>query len=174
MWPDDEIIRADPAALEKLDLPEETKRFLVKVGVPRSEAGLEFVFEREGLELLEYAGPPLPGGTPTPGRLYYRIGTLHNAFHVVLEKGTGKLVLLPNDGGWRDSGFVNSSLEQFVACSAYHRSWREQVAYDADGLLTPDCLERLTTGLLGRDRHALSERESWWEYKVRECRDECG
>lgn len=171
-WPNAKLLRIDAAVAAQLDLPANTREFLANIGVPEEANGIEFSFASARVIEQSYAGPQIPAGIPEIRRTFYQIGSFNKAFWVCLERSSGRVILLP-DAGWRDNGFVNSSIEQFLLCAIWYERCHAKLPKEDSGTAPDECIQLLVEGISRIDPTALTTQdEAWWPLWVRRWRGE--
>jgi hypothetical protein len=141
-WRDSPLIHIPPRDVQKLNIPEPSKQFLVEAGLPKEPySPLRCDCLEKGLRPLSSFREGKPASCEADR--YYLLGSWGNQLFLCLD--TGKNGMMCNvkyvDGSVRGGEFVNSSLPQFAECVLVERELTENFLFD------PRFLEKRTVYL---------------------------
>jgi hypothetical protein len=159
LWGEDNLVRARQEILEEINLPVETKEFLIKVGLPR-QADLMFSFH------LDFSRLPL---IDSPG--IYRIGS-DGFTEICLDEARNACVVSIDPHKQLPDTFVNSGVLQLAECLLIYR--RSKVKFSNPNLdedqarsMVRDVAEEIKRV----DGNALEGEEHWWAVIIEQMED---
>jgi|GEM_PF-3898977 len=150
----------DDAAVTRLDLPQDTKAFLLNAGLPRSSELLVSFMTFDGTfptmnDFCRNNGIPYVDA----GDALYRIGS-DEGYEFCLTKGSGEVVAVSPVGELPDQ-FVSSNIEHLMKCLACYREYGKRVqsmTERAADLEADSTISKMTL----IDPKAFSDGSNWW------------
>lgn len=168
IWRQSGIVRAHPTEVGSVRIPDEAKRLLVEVGLPReAELGVSFTLD-EGVWTLDAFAQKI-GVTPRDDASeFIRIGT-DGRTQLCVAIGSGA-VFAVDPAGKLPCRFVSSSLIAFLELLSLYHNYAERVQSlgedQADTLV-----EQVAQEMSSVDSAAFDGPENWWSVIVEQMRD---
>ena len=149
-WGDD-LVRAQPQALQGVSLPAQTKEFLLQVGLPR-QADLLLSFQLD-LDELPQVGAPSE---------VFRIGT-DGGTSICIDVSQGSCIVSIDPDNQLPTRFVNSGVSQLAECLMIYRNSigglsRKDLS-DDEAL---NLISKLSKEIEAADPEALQGDDNWW------------
>lgn len=125
-WGYDNLKRWSESTLQGLTIPENSKNFLITVGLPIADVEWSFRFDFETFQRL-------------PKESAYLCIGFDYQVPICLSKPRNGCVV------WVDSAerFANANLELFAECLVYYQQYRQQV-HDVDSIDEPKCQQLIS------------------------------
>lgn len=168
-WSDDEIVTVAPELTVDLQVPQEARRFLGEVGLPRA---FPYYFTTVGHHNQDPA-VDVPDGVSLIGPYRWRevellrLGSDYGGY-VCLEGGSGNVIHLPHEPpNATEPAFVNSSVEAYVAFLLRIRLRQLAGGLDEVGDEELEARARVFHAALRElDPPALADEEAYWSVVV--------
>lgn len=149
-WGADNLRRWSPDALRGVKIPQSSKDFLIRVGLPTKDVGWTMRFDDEAASL-----PRMPGKST-----YRRIG-FDDFVPICLDEARNGSVMLIDPPWCAENDFVNSSVEAF----GQFVMWYQQYRQDGPGLTEPEVeplIAETERRMRDRDAAAFADGNNFW------------